>query len=326
VSTGSHETATRVVPGTEPGLDAAELERMRRALESSGLYRVLRRLRPRTSYAAAAAPPAGTRTYRGLYVDTETTGLDAHSNKVVELGMLGFDYDAEGNVYGAREVISALEDPGRPLPQEVVDLTGITDADVKDQRFDDALVKRAVNAADLIVAHNAAFDRPFLEQRFEEFRHRAWACSVRDVGWRDLGYASSSLEYLAFRRGFYFDAHRAITDCWAGLELLAEPLVEGEPPAMRLLHFNAQRRSVRLWAEGSPIAKKDLLKARGYRFNGASKVWWRDLPGDGHDEELAWLAGNIYGRRVPLPYLEVSAVERYSERVPETLPPNARRR
>jgi DNA polymerase-3 subunit epsilon len=326
VPTGSHETDAQAVAGAEPGPTEAELERMRKALEGSGLYRVVRRLRPRTSYTDEAALPTGARTYKGLYVDTETTGLDARSQQVIELGMLEFDYDAGGNIYGVREVISALEDPGRPLPQEVVDLTGITDADVKGQRFDDALVNRAVGGADLIVAHNASFDRPFLEQRFEAFRRRPWACSVRDVDWRDLGYASSSLEYLAFRRGFYFEAHRAITDCWAGLELLAEPLADGEPPAMRLLHLNAQRRSVRLWAAGSPIAKKDLLKARGYRFNGASKVWWRDVPRDGHDEELAWLAGNIYGRRVPLPYLEVSALERYSDRVPESLPPDAQRR
>ncbi len=322
---GSEQAGMQAVSGATSAPDELELERMRQALEGSGLYRVLKRLRPRASYADKSTLPAGARTYKALYVDTETTGLEARSDKVIELGMLEFEYDADGNVYEVREVVSALEDPGRPLPQEVIDLTGITDADVKGKHFDDDLVSRAVRAVDLVIAHNAAFDRPFLEQRFEEFQHKPWACSVRDVGWRDLGYASSSLEYLAFRRGFYYDAHRAIVDCRAGLELLAEPLAEGEPPAMHLLRLNALHRSVRLWAEGSPIAKKDLLKTRGYRFNGASKVWWRDLPTEEHEEELAWLATNIYGRPTPLPYMEVGALERYSNRVPEALPPNALR-
>ncbi len=312
-------------PSEPVGAPGPELEELRNLLEDSGYYRVLRRLLPRTEYAVPASLPADARLYTALYVDTETTGFDARSEQIIELGMLAFDYDADGTVYGVRELFSGLEDPGRPLPQEVMDITGITDEDVKGQRFDDALVREALSGADLVIAHNAAFDRPFLERRYPDFERKPWACSIRDVGWRELGFGSSGLEFLAFRRGFYYDAHRAIFDCRAGVELLAEPLPDGERP-MRMLRLSALKRSVRLWAEGAAIAKKDLLKARGYRFNGASKVWWVDLPEEGHQAELDWLASNIYGRSIALPYLEVGALERYSARVPEALPANAARR
>lgn len=305
----------------------AELERMRQALEDSGLYRVLRLLLPRASYHdPTELPPVG-RLHTGLFVDTETTGLEARSDKIIELGMLAFDYDAHGNVYGVREAYSGLEDPGAPLPQAVVDLTGITDDDVAGQRFDDGAVLEEASAASLVIAHNAAFDRPFLERRFPVFEGKPWACSIRDVGWRQLGFSSTSLEFLAFRRGFYFEGHRAMVDCRAGLELLAEPLSEDGPPVLQYLRENARLSTVRLWAEGSPIAQKDALKARGYRFNGASRVWWREFPAEEHEAELAWLASNVYsGRRVALPYVEVGPLQRYSARVPESLPEGALRR
>ncbi len=316
-------TPQPAAPGGAPG---PELEALRLRLEESGYFRVLRRLLRRDAYVDPRSAPVGARLFTALYVDTETTGLEPGADKVIELGMLAFDYDLAGNVYGVRDAFEGLEDPGRPLPQEVVDITGITDADVRGRRFDDAAVAGALAAADLVIAHNAAFDRPFLERRFPAFAAKPWACSQRDVPWRDLGYPSSSLEYLAFRRGFFFDGHRAIVDCRAGLELLAVPLPDGGPPPLLELRRSALKRTVRLWAEGAPIAKKDLLKARGYRFNGASRVWWRELPAEDHDAELAWLAAEVYGRATTLPYRELGAAERYSARVPESLPADAARR
>lgn len=304
----------------------ADLERMRTALEASGDYRVLRRLAPRAGYADPTEAPGGARLYRALYLDTETTGFDPRNDKVIELAMLRFEYDAEGNVYGVQELYDAFEDPGRPLPDEVVGLTGITDDDVRGQRFDDAAVEASAKAADLVIAHNAAFDRPFMEKRFPVFKDKPWACSSRDIGWRALGFRSSSLEFLAFRRGFYYDAHRALIDCRAGLELLAVPLAEGEAPPMRLLRTNAAKRTARLWAESAPFEKKDVMKARGYRFNGTSRVWWADVPAEALDEELTWLASEVYEARRPLPYLEYGALQRYSGRVPEALPNDLPRR
>lgn len=312
--------------GSSGGSPGPELERLRQRLEQSGYYRVLRRLLPRDAYLDPGTAPPGTKLFTALYVDTETTGLEARADKVIELGMLAFDYDLAGNVYGVREAFDGLEDPGMPLPPEVVEITGITDADVSGQRFDERSVGAALTDADLVIAHNAAFDRPFLERRFPAFALKPWACSQRDVPWRELGFPSSSLEFLAFRSGFFYDAHRALTDCRAGVELLAQPLPDGGPPPLVELRRSALRRTVRLWAEGAAIGKKDLLKARGYRFNGASRVWWRELPAEEHDAELAWLAAEVYGRPVALPYVEVGALERYSDRVPESLPTDARRR
>jgi len=53
-------------------------------LEETGEYRVIRKLRPVERYAKADGEPVET----GLVLDTETTGLDAQADEVIELGMI----------------------------------------------------------------------------------------------------------------------------------------------------------------------------------------------------------------------------------------------
>jgi DNA polymerase-3 subunit epsilon len=116
------------------------------------------------------------------------------------------------------------------------------------------------------------------------------------------GFKSRSLEFLLYRRHrLFYDAHSAEADCQALLHLLAEPFEDAARP-MRLLLEGARRKTVRIWAVGSPIEQKDMLKARRYRFNGGQdgrpKAWYRELPeGEESEAELAWLRENIYGGR-----------------------------
>jgi DNA polymerase-3 subunit epsilon len=60
---------------------------------------------------------------------------------------------------------AGFENPGQPVDQEVVRLTGITDDQLLGQRLDDQAVGMWAEAANLIIAHHADFDRRFLERR-----------------------------------------------------------------------------------------------------------------------------------------------------------------
>src|SRR5258708_4049516 len=73
---------------------AGDLEDMARALESCGNFRLLRRLRPRVIQANSSEG----HTRRAIFLDVETTGLDAGKDAVVELAMLPFDYDIDGRI------------------------------------------------------------------------------------------------------------------------------------------------------------------------------------------------------------------------------------
>ncbi len=286
-------------------------------LDASPDYHVLRRFDPPRTY---AAPSAGAQLRTAAALDVETTGMDRRADAIIQLSMVPFTYDAaSGSVIDVGETLTYFDDPGRPIPPEIVELTGITDADVAGQHIDEAAVRTFLEPVSLVIAHNAEFDRPFAERRLADFRDKAWACSVRDVHWRRHGLSSSSLEYLLMKRcRCFYGAHRADQDALAVVHLLATPFDDGTLP-MGLLLDNARRGTVRIWAEGSPIETKDLLKARHYRWNpgtdGRPKAWHRELPVEQQDEELEWLFANVYGgARRTLRIDALDARQRYSAR------------
>ena len=48
--------------------------------------------------------------------------------------------------------------------------------------------------------------------RLEMFEHANWGCTLADGPWQALQFGSSKLEYLAWRHGFFYDAHQALAD------------------------------------------------------------------------------------------------------------------
>ena len=302
------------VPATA-SLGHAELELMAAELEASPDYRVLRRLRPRT----AVNPADGTPTRRAVFLDLETTGLDASRDEIIEIAMVPFTYSPDGRIFEIGEPYSGLREPSIPIPSEISALTGIDDAMVEGKALDLDAVRAMAAGAAVIVAHNAAFDRPFAERLDDVFATRPWACSMSQVPWAEEGFEGTKLGYLAARQGFFFDGHRAVDDCLAAIELLAcrQP-ISGEPALQQLLDA-ARRPSWRIWAEGTPFELKDRLKARRYRWNGDGngkpRAWFVDVPDERLDEELAFLQDEIYGREVEPRACRITAHNRFSDRV-----------
>ncbi|MGA2383900.1 MAG: 3'-5' exonuclease [Gemmatimonadales bacterium] len=295
----------------------SEFEGLARQLEESGDYRVLRRFVPPGRYAESDSLPHGT----AIALDIETTGLDPRTDIIIQVSVVAFEYSAEtGRIFEVSTPVTYFENPGRSIPPDVVKMTGITDADVAGKRIDDQAVAALVRAGGLVVAHNAVFDRPFLERRLPVFQDVPWACSMAEVPWRNLGYASLAEEYLLLKHcGLFYDAHRADRDALAMIHLLATPFESGELP-FRLLLQSARLRTLRIWAVGAPFDAKDTLKVRGYRWNpgddGRPKAWHRDVSEEDQTAELAWLREQVYGGRNGPWHLEsFDARKRYSARI-----------
>jgi DNA polymerase-3 subunit epsilon len=254
---------------------------------------------------------------RVVVLDTETTGLDQGKEKIIELAMLRVDIDnATGLPVGEVQVYDGLEDPGKPIPPEVVALTGIRDADVQGQRLDEARVAELLAGADLIIAHNAGFDRPFVESRIGQFAHVNWACSFADIDWKAQGRSSAKLESLAQANGWFYDAHRAEMDCHALLAVLAQKLPEEAHTGLTQLLQAVARPSYSLQATNAPFEAKDKLKTRGYRWNAEQRVWHTRLKTEDElNAECAWLKEHVYGQRRALVQLEKQdAMVRFSSR------------
>lgn len=307
-------------PNPTPLLDAsfADPEAMAEVLDGHPDYRVLRRLKLRREFGHKRQGEIA----KVLILDTETTGLDSSKDRLIELALILVDVDkATGLPLQVQEVFDELEDPGRPIPAEATRVTGITDAMVAGKRLNEARVAELMAGVDLVIAHNARFDRGFMENRLPAFAKLPWACSVAEIDWQAQGRGSAKLEFLAHELGFFYDAHRAEMDCHALLAVLAAPLPNtGETGLARLLAA-AQATSYRVQATGSPFSSKDALRARGYRWDAERKVWHTQVGNPAALEaECEWLKKDVYGGRSARIDIErQTALERFSSRAGECL-------
>jgi len=294
--------------------DVAALEAAAAFLEASGNYRVLRRLQAREP--VTGIPEQDIRL--GLFVDVETTGLDPSKDEIIELAMVPFRYSLDGIIIDVGEPFDRLREPSAPVPPAITVLTGITDSMVSGQRIDPEEVTQFALSAAVVIAHNAAFDRKFLERFCPSFSFKPWACSMSEIDWTEEGFEGTKLAYLAAGCGFFYDRHRAANDCFAALEVLSRALPKSGVNALAHLLARARRSTWRIWAEGSPFEFKDQLKARGYRWNGEAnghpRAWYIDVADEQREPELAFLKCEIYQRGVDLKTSRITAYERFSER------------
>jgi len=232
--------------------------------------------------------------------------------------MLPFRYSIDGMVIEVLEPFDRLREPSSPIHPEITALTGITDAMVAGKTIDPDEVSRFASPAVLVVAHNAAFDRRFVERFCPLFATKPWACSMAEINWSAEGFEGVKLAYLAARFGFFYERHRAANDCLAALEILSRTLPRSGVSALGRLLAQARQSTWRIWAENSPFEFKDKLKVRGYRWNGENngrpKSWYIDVPEDSKDMELEFLCREIYRRNVDIGCVKLTAYDRYSGR------------
>jgi DNA polymerase III subunit epsilon len=284
-------------------------------LEQSPDYRVLRRLVPRSDF----TPSDGQSTKTAILLDVETTGLDTARDEIIELGMVKFTYLPDGRIGRVIDTFSCFNQPSIPIPTEITALTGITDEMVEGHSLDTECISEFASDAVVIIAHNAGFDRKFMERYASLFTHKAWACSVSEIQWRGHGFEGSRLSYLLMKAGLFHEAHRAVDDCLALLEILAITLPQLDRTVLSALLERARRKTIRIWAEQSPFELKDELKRRGYRWsdgaNGRPRSWYIDVDESDRTTEVEYLQKTIYQRDVEIRIQTLTAFDRFSIRV-----------
>lgn len=259
-------------------------------LSRSADHRVLRRVPPVEQW--QLAEPTG-ETVRACVVDCEATGLD-EADEVIEVACVPFDYDrATGSVVAVHfgRAFTGLRQPSFPIPQESTRIHGITDAMVAGQAVTEDQISAAVYGSQLIIAHNAGYDRPKLERHWPVFEQFCWSCSWAEIDWDAEGIGSQKLDYLLYRMGWFHEGHRALDDALALLFLLSQRLPITGHSALSTMLARARKPLYRVRAENTVFEAKSLLKQRGYSWEpdveGMPKAWV--LNTSDPDGELVWL-------------------------------------
>lgn len=289
-------------------------EEMIAALEATGDFRVLRKVSPRR----VINTPDGTPVKRALFVDVETTGLAPEKDEIIELAMVPFTYGMDGQIFEVEEPFQGFQEPGQPISAEITKITGIDQSMVAGHHLDHGTVEAMVSNADIVIAHNAAFDRKFLERLTQAFVTKPWGCSATQVDWKAEGFEGTRLGYLLCRAGYFYDQHRALSDCHAAIELLTTTLPVSGKRAFQILLENARAVTWRIWANHAPYDLKDLLKKRGYKWsageNGTQRAWYIDVSHEQRDSEIAFLHTEIYRYDAAVTTKRIDAYDRFSDR------------
>ena len=169
-------------------------------------------------------------------IDLETTGLSLDSDQIIEVGATRFDRS------GISEQFSTFIDPGRGIPREIRDLTGISDADVTGApRFGDVReALRAFIGDRAVVGQNIAFDLAFL--RAEQVLPPGPALDTWELASVLLPTATRlNLASLAAAVGVHMPvAHRALADAEATRDIFLALLARLEAlPRSLLLELRA---------------------------------------------------------------------------------------
>lgn len=265
-------------------------------LDAHPNYRVLRALPPATGLISTVEPVLPLRV--AAVVDVETTGLVSDIDEVIELAVQRVRFDALGRIFEVGTPRSWLQQPIDPVTPEITAITGLTDEMLAGQQIDTEVATAMIGRADVVIAHNAAFDRPFVDLLLPGVAGAAWACSMSEVDWRGLGFEGRALSHLVFQAGqsgYFYDGHRAATDVLALLHLLGQPVSDDGGTILGRLIATAETPSVKIMAVGAPYSRKDGLKRRGYRWDADRGYWWKTVPASGEAEERAFLDECIYG-------------------------------
>jgi len=207
---------------------------------------------------------------RLLILDTETSGLDPDRHQCLEVGAILFSVPQ-------RTVLAQLSFliPGAANPAEA--LNGIAPAATQEpQPWQQSIVllEALVAQAQLLVAHNAAFDRSWFGRGPLPELALPWLCSMEDISWpseRQLR-PRPSVRDLALAYGVpVWAAHRALTDC-----IYLAQVFERCSDLETLLREGSEPRQ--LYRAQVSFEERHLARDAGFRWNNPVQgAWTRKL-------------------------------------------------
>ena len=247
------------------------------------------------------------------FLDTETTGLDKQNDEIIELALKVVKFEeGTGKIVSIDHEYESFNEPGGHIDEGITLINGITDEMVKGKSIDWSTVDAIMQGVDIIVSHNASFDRAFMDRYSTISQNTVWACTIDDIDWLARGFTNTKQELLCHWHGFYFDAHRAMNDVNALIHLVTHQRYNGNRPVLELIE-NARKPLHVIHATNFPYdeVKKDKIKANGYQWNGVNKIWFKRVNFVNLGSEKEWLTSIIYDTHFLGEVEEINLVDKY---------------
>jgi DNA polymerase III epsilon subunit-like protein len=155
---------------------------------------------------------------RFVALDFETTGLDARTARVIEIGAIRFDPDQTEHT-----AFCTLVNPGVIVPAVITRITGLTQADIDASEMTPEVAFRTLHrfiGALPVLAYNAPFDVKFLLAEYDRLglSHAVRFVDVLDLARRNLTLRSYKLAAVAAHLGVSIvPTHRALDDAQTAL-------------------------------------------------------------------------------------------------------------
>ncbi len=194
-----------------------------------------------------------------LIIDTETTGLNPENDYCLELGSILFHVPSRSILAQQSFLIPVSENAAEAINNIPAEVSRVEQPWISGLKYFQSLL----DSAEVLVAHNAAFDSRWFGRNHLPEVALPWICSMEDIAWpaeRQLR-ARPSVRDLALAYGVpVWSAHRALTDCI----YLAEVFKRCNDLETMLKHGLEPRFLMRAQVD---YEERHLAKNAGFRWN-----------------------------------------------------------
>lgn len=151
-------------------------------------------------------------------IDTETTGL-GESDVPISVGAILLEIAPEkGDQVRELDCYYGTQEPNVPISQGAYAVHGLSLEDIRGTTFDLKRLYRIVDSADILLAHNAKFDRRMLAKVVPSVARASWACSIHSLRfeWAKISGGKWALDEICRSLSVERQSlHNALSDCRA---------------------------------------------------------------------------------------------------------------
>jgi DNA polymerase-3 subunit epsilon len=208
-----------------------------------------------------------------LILDTETTGLDPKDGKMIEVAAIFYNVASQTITHQVSTLIhsenNAAFDINRISPNALQSVL------IENQKAALKLIHYMLLMCDAVVAHNAPFDRGWIESFDSSFseisKQKEWLCTKEDFTWPVRKGIPLNLIHIAVDLEVpVISAHRALSDClllagcFSKLNDLPDRLIQARLPKENYVAVVS-------------FDDRQLAKDAGFSWDAATKQWERRM-------------------------------------------------